>query len=486
MVDRLVHQRQCFVEPAQVGGFEAEVHQVVAHEEVEVDLAGDGQRLQEMILGPGVVTDPAIQIAHDPEGDRRALPVAELETEPDALGDEASGLAQLALLQQDRPEVALDHRLAVHVPRRDEDREALLQAAPRLAVAALVEQHRSQLDEHRALALEVVVGPVGGAGLLEQGDRLRELALVVGDDAPGSAGSRRPGGAGRSPGPWPAPVPARPWPRRGPPSRSGPDPTTAGRRPRGRPCRPSGPARPPPAPGSPARSYSLWWKCQLAQRSSSWTVRRSSSSRREPVQRVEVAALGVAGRPSGRSTPSRARMTSKRSAGSVVGHHLDRPVEQPGGLGQGVDRRRLLGRPGRYQRPAASRVAAAVVVAGDEGGVLVGPLVALGHLLEPAGGQPVVGLTLGPQHAVVGDVAQHGVLEQELAGLVERGLRAAGTRPRGGAAGREPPSRRSAASARLAGCPPRRPRTPGRSPTPAGARGARAGVRASSRACSTP
>ena len=54
------------------------------------------------------------------------------------------------------------------------------------------------------------------------------------------------------------------------------------------------------------------------------------------------------------------------------------------------------------------------VVVGDQPGVLVGALRALGHPLEPAGGEPVVVPAVAAQHPLVGHVAQQGVLEQEL------------------------------------------------------------------------
>ena len=117
-----------------------------------------------------------------PRATADALTVAQLLAQRETLADQAPGPAEFPLLEQDRTEVALDHRLPVLVPGGDEDRQALLEPGPRLPVPALVEQHGAQLDQHGALALEVVVRPVGGACLLEQGDGPGELALVVGHD----------------------------------------------------------------------------------------------------------------------------------------------------------------------------------------------------------------------------------------------------------------------------------------------------------------
>ena len=65
---------------------------------------------------------------------------------------------------------------------------------------------------------------------------------------------------------------------------------------------------------------------------------------------------------------------------------------------------------------AGLRVAGAVVVLGDQGGVLVLTAAAGADLREPAARQAVVALAVRPQHAVVGHVAQQRVLEEELAG----------------------------------------------------------------------
>ena len=59
-------------------------------------------------------------------------------------------MAELALLDDDRREVADDDRLAIAEPRGDDDRQRPLQLLPRLGEVALVVEHRRQLDEDDA------------------------------------------------------------------------------------------------------------------------------------------------------------------------------------------------------------------------------------------------------------------------------------------------------------------------------------------------
>ena len=68
-------------------------------------------------------------------------------------------------------------------------------------------------------------------------------------------------------------------------------------------------------------------------------------------------------------------------------------------------------------------VAGPVVVTGDEPGVLIETAALLGGVLQPSGDERVVGEAVHLQHAVVGDVAEQGVLEEELPRLVERRVR---------------------------------------------------------------
>ena len=56
---------------------------------------------------------------------------------------------------------------------------------------------------------------------------------------------------------------------------------------------------------------------------------------------------------------------------------------------------------------------------GDEPGVLVGAAVSLRHLFQPFGRLSVVAETTTLEHAVIGHVAQQGVLEEEFPGVVE-------------------------------------------------------------------
>ena len=223
--------------------------------------------------------------------------------------------------------------------------QALLQPAPRLAVPALVEQHRAQLDEHGALALEVVVGPVGGARLLEQGDRLGELALVVGDDRQvAQALADQPGLVGRAGlgqrlvqhvlglGMGALPGQAAPPPQQG----VGLEVDHAGRR---------GPARPPPGPGSPARRTRCGGSASSPSAAAAGPAAGRRAARRSSVQRVEVAALGVpVAHPVEHALAGQDDVEAQRRLG--VGHELDRPVEQPRWPRPGRGPTTPAGRPG--------------------------------------------------------------------------------------------------------------------------------------------
>ena len=77
-------------------------------------------------------------------------------------------MAELALLDDDRGEVAEDDRLAIAESRGDDDRQGLLEALAGLGEAPFVEQHRRQLDEGDRLSLVVVVLAVDGDDVGEQ------------------------------------------------------------------------------------------------------------------------------------------------------------------------------------------------------------------------------------------------------------------------------------------------------------------------------
>ena len=139
--------------------------------------------------------------------------------------------------------------------------------------------------------------------------------------------------------------------------------------------------------------------------------------------------------PSRSSTASRASRRSKRSRVADSGASSRPRPSRRRGVGEPVHRRGLL--PGD-QVPASGHLAIAGVgvMVSDQAGVLVGPARGFGHLLEPPGRQPVVGLAMAPQHPFVGDVAQQGVLEQELARCRRTPRAPARTRAPARAAGR--------------------------------------------------
>ena len=92
--------------------------------------------------------------------------------------------------------------------------------------------------------------------------------------------------------------------------------------------------------------------------------------------------------------------------------------EQPGRLHQRVDRRGVA--PCDEVPVGRLRVAGPLEVLGDDRGVLLLAARRGADLRQPGGGAVVVALAMGAEHAVVGDVAQQRVLEQELARGVER------------------------------------------------------------------
>ena len=103
----------------------------------------------------------------------------------------------------------------------------------------------------------------------------------------------------------------------------------------------------------------------------------------------------------------------------AVGCVLQGAVEHPGGLGQGEDGRRLAA--GTEVPDRRCGVVGPLEVVRDHGGVLVGAAHRRTGLGQPGGCALVVTLTVGAQDAVVRDVAQQRVLEQELVGGGELG-----------------------------------------------------------------
>ena len=101
---------------------------------------------------------------------------------------------------------------------------------------------------------------------------------------------------------------------------------------------------------------------------------------------------------------------------------VPRPLEQPQGVVVGEGAGRVPPRPhvpasGGHRRPGL------LVVVRDGRRVLVGAVAARGHLLEPLGGQRVVGPPGRAEHALVGDVAHQRVPERELVTAGEGGVR---------------------------------------------------------------
>ena len=102
----------------------------------------------------------------------------------------------------------------------------------------------------------------------------------------------------------------------------------------------------------------------------------------------------------------------------VVGRdELLRPPQQVGRL---VQREDAVGPAAGPQVPVRGRrIVSLVEVLGDDRRILLDPSGPRGDVGEPERGPPVVLATSGPQHAVVCDVAQQGVLEEELTSRVE-------------------------------------------------------------------
>ena len=103
----------------------------------------------------------------------------------------------------------------------------------------------------------------------------------------------------------------------------------------------------------------------------------------------------------------------------VVGRdQLLGPLQEVGGL---VEREHAAGPASGSQVPGRRLgVVGPVEVLGDDRRILLDPPRARGDVGQPAGRPPVVLAPAGAQHAVVGDVAQQGVLEEELARGLER------------------------------------------------------------------